>query len=40
MSKIRVYDLAKMLEKSNTEMVEILTKLGVSIKSNMSSIDE
>ena len=40
MSKIRVYDLAKMLEKSNTEMVEILTKLGVSIKSHMSSIDE
>ena len=40
MSKIRVYDLAKMLEKSNTEMVEILTGLGVSIKSHMSSIDE
>ena len=40
MSKIRVYDLAKMLEKSNTEMGEILTKLGVSIKSHMSSIDE
>lgn len=40
MSKIRVYDLAKMLEKSNTEMVEILKKLGVSIKSHMSSIDE
>ena len=40
MSKIRVYDLAKMLEKSNTEMVEILTGLGVKIKSHMSSIDE
>lgn len=40
MSKIRVYDLAKMLEKSNTEMVEILTGLGVAIKSHMSSIDE
>ena len=40
MSKMRVYDLAKKLEKSNTEMVEILTGLGVAIKSHMSSIDE
>lgn len=40
MSKIRVYDLAKMLEKSNTEMVEILTGLGISVKSHMSSIDD
>ena len=40
MSKIRVYDVAKMLEKSNTEMVDILTGLGIAIKSHMSSIDE
>ena len=40
MSKIRVYDLAKKLEKSNSEMVEILTNLGVSIKSHMSSVDQ
>lgn len=40
MSKIRVYDLAKKLGKSNTEMVELLTSLGISIKSHMSSIDE
>ncbi len=40
MSKIRVYDLAKKLGKSNTEMVELLTGLGISIKSYMSSIDE
>ncbi|HIT04485.1 MAG TPA: translation initiation factor IF-2, partial [Candidatus Caccocola faecipullorum] len=40
MSKIRVYDLAKKLGKSNTEMVELLTGLGISIKSHMSSIDE
>lgn len=39
MSKIRVYELAKMLEKSNTEMVNLLTELGVSIKSHMSSIE-
>ncbi|MGD9667090.1 MAG: translation initiation factor IF-2 [Synergistaceae bacterium] len=40
MSKIRVYNLAKMFEMSNTEMVELLTEIGVSIKSHMSSIDE
>ena len=40
MSKIRVYDLAKKLGKSNTEMVELLTGIGISIKSHMSSIDE
>lgn len=40
MSKIRVYNLAKMFEKSNTEMVDILTELGVKIKSHMSSIDD
>lgn len=40
MSKIRVYNLAKMLEMSNTEMVDLLTEMGVSIKSHMSSIDE
>lgn len=40
MSKIRVYDLAKKLGKSNTEMVNLLTGLGISIKSYMSSIDD
>ena len=40
MSKIRVYNLAKMFEMSNTEMVELLTEIGVNIKSHMSSIDE
>lgn len=40
MSKIRVYNLAKMFEMSNTEMVELLTEIGISIKSHMSSIDE
>jgi len=40
MSKIRVYNLAKMLEMSNTEMVDLLTEMGISIKSHMSSIDE
>ena len=40
MSKIRVYDLAKMLEKSSGEMVEILNNLNVEIKSHRSSIEE
>ena len=40
MSKMRVYELAKMLEKSNSEMVDILTELGISVKSHMSSIDD
>ena len=40
MSKIRVYELAKLFEKSNTEMVDILTRLGVKIKSHMSSIED
>ena len=39
MSKIRVYELAKLLGKSNTELVSLLTELGVKIKSHMSSID-
>jgi len=40
MSKIRVYELAKTLEKSNNEMLDILTDLGVRVKSHMSSIDD
>lgn len=40
MSKIRVYDLAKTLEKSSGEVMEILKNLNVDIKSHMSSIEE
>ncbi len=39
MNKIRVYDLAKKLGKSNPEMVEILKRMGVDIRNHMSSID-
>lgn len=39
MSKMRVYEFAKTVGKSNSEIIDILTKLGVSIKSHMSSID-
>lgn len=38
MSKIRVYELAKMLDKSNAEMVDIVKGMGIDIKSHMSSI--
>ena len=39
MNKVRVYDLAKKLGKSNPEMVEILKRMGVDIRNHMSSID-
>jgi translation initiation factor IF-2 len=39
MSKIRVYELAKLLGRSNPELVEMLKKMGVEIKTHMSSID-
>ncbi len=39
MSKIRVYELAKMLGKSNKELLDHLADLGVDVKTHMSSID-
>lgn len=39
LSKIRVYELAKMLDMSNKELMEILESLKVDVKSHMSSID-
>lgn len=38
MSKIRVYDLAKTLDKNNAEMVDILREMGIEVKSHMSSV--
>ena len=40
MSKIRVFELAKELGLSNTEVIERLAKAGVSVKSHSSSVDE
>ena len=40
MSKMRVYELAKLLEKTNPEMIDMLKGLGVTVKSHMSSIDD
>ena len=39
LSKIRVYELAKMLDMSNKELMEILESLNVDVKTHMSSID-
>ncbi|MDI9391478.1 MAG: translation initiation factor IF-2 [Synergistota bacterium] len=39
MSKIRVYELAKMLGLSSKELVNFLRELGVDVKTHMSSID-
>ncbi len=39
LSKIRVYELAKMLDMPNKELMEILESLKVDVKSHMSSID-
>lgn len=39
MSKIRVYELAKMLGKSNKEMMDLLKDLGIDVKNHMSSIE-
>ncbi|MFP4481692.1 MAG: translation initiation factor IF-2 [Thermovirgaceae bacterium] len=39
MSKIRVYELAKMLGISNKELMKMLKDLGIEVKTHMSSID-
>lgn len=39
MSKIRVYELAKMLGVSNKELMKMLGDLGIEVKTHMSSID-
>ncbi len=39
LSKIRVYELAKMLDMSNKELLELLHSLDIEVKSHMSSLD-
>lgn len=39
MSKIRVYELAKMLGISNKDLLTMLEDLGIEAKTHMSSID-
>ena len=38
--KIRIYDLAKKLNKSNKELIAVLQQLDIPVKSHSSSIDE
>ncbi len=38
-SKIRIYDLAKKLNKSNKELIAVLQQLDIPVKSHSSSID-
>ena len=40
MAKIRVYELAKSLNKDSKEIIEILKKNGVEIKNHMSSVSD
>ena len=37
-NKIRVYELAKKLNRSNKELMAVLEQLGIQIKTHMSSI--
>lgn len=39
MAKVRIYQLAKKLGINNTELVQSLSELGISVKSHMSTID-
>ncbi|NLA90452.1 MAG: translation initiation factor IF-2 [Synergistaceae bacterium] len=40
MGKIRIYELAKILDISNKELLETLNNLGIDVKSHMSSIED
>ena len=39
-NKIRIYDLARKLNKSNKELLAVLQQLDIPVKSHSSSIDE
>ena len=40
MGKLKVYELAKMMNLSNTEMLEKLNKMGIEAKSHLSTLEE
>ena len=40
MSKVKVYELAKELNKSSKELVEFLRERNIEVKSHMSAIDD
>ncbi len=40
MGKLKVYELAKEMNLSNTEMLEKINKLGINVKSHLSTLEE
>ncbi len=40
MGKLKVYELAKEMNLSNTEMLDKLNKMGISVKSHLSTLEE
>ena len=40
MSKMRVYELAKLLDINNKDLLALLEKLNVAVKTHMSTIDD
>lgn len=40
MGKLKVYELAKMMNLSNTEMIDKLNKMGIEVKSHLSTLEE
>ena len=40
MSKMRVYELAKLLDMNNKDLLAHLEKLNISVKSHMSTLDD
>ncbi len=40
MGKLKVYELAKEMNLSNTEMLEKISKLGINVKSHLSTLEE
>ena len=40
MGKLKVYELAKELNLSNTELLERLNNMGISVKSHLSTLED
>ena len=40
MSKIKIHELAKKLDKQSKEIMDIAKKIGLDIKSHLSTIEE
>ena len=40
MAKQKIHELAKEINRSNKEIIEVLNKNGVDVKSHLSAIDE